>query len=66
MRKVSYRAVRIDGTEFHTTSYREATEGGNRIIQTYLTKIDERTQEQKTQQKAQAQKIHELYTAKRG
>lgn len=66
MRKVSYRAIRIDGTEFHTTSYREATKGGNRIVQTYLTEIDERTQEQKERMKARARRIHEFYTAKRG
>ena len=65
MRKVSYKAIRANGAEFYTTNYEEATSGGNRIIQTYLTEIDERTQAQKAQQKTQARKIHELYTKKR-
>lgn len=66
MRKVSYKVIRADDTEFYTTNYGEATSGGNRIVQTYLTEIDERTQEQKERMKARARRIHEFYTAKRG
>ena len=65
MRKVNYRVRKADGTEFHTTSYREATHGGNRIEETYLTKIDERTEEQKEQARARARKIQEILKAKR-
>lgn len=54
MRKVNYRVRKADGTEFHTTSYREATNGGNRIEETYLTEIDERTEEQKERARAHA------------
>jgi len=66
MRKVVYKARKADGTEFHTTSYRKATNGGNRIEKTYLTKIDERTGEQKERARAHAQKIQEILKAKRG
>ena len=65
MRKVNYRVRKADGTEFHTTSYREATDGGNRIEETYLTKIDERTEEQKERARAHARKIQEILKAKR-
>ena len=66
MRKVNYRVRKVDGTEFHTTSYREATNGGNRIEKTYLTEIDERTEEQKEWTRAHARKIQEILKAKRG
>ena len=66
MRRLNYRVRKADGTEFHTTSYREATDGDNRIEETYLTKIDERTEEQKEWARARAQKIQEILKAKRG
>ena len=66
MRKVVYKARKADGTEFYTTSYREATNGGNRIEETYLTEIDERTEEQKERARAHARKIQEILKAKRG
>ena len=66
MRKVVYKARKADGAEFHTTSHREATNGGNRIEETYLTKIDERTKEQKERARARARKIQEILKAKRG
>lgn len=66
MRRVNYRVRKADGTEFHTTSYREATNGGNRIEETYLTEIDERTEEQKERARAHARKIQEILKAKRG
>ena len=65
MRKVNYKVKKIDGTEFYTTSYREATEGGNRIKETYLTPIDERTEEQKEAVKAHARKAQEFLKVKR-
>ena len=66
MRKMNYKAVRADGTEFITTSYSEATEGGNRITETYLTDLDERTDKQKKWAKAHAQKVQEVLKRKRG
>ena len=66
MKKVNYRVRKADGTKFHTTSYRESTNGGNRIEETYLTEIDERTEEQKERAKAHARKIQEILKAKRG
>ena len=66
MKKVVYKARKADGTEFYTTSYREATNGGNRIEETYLTEIDERTEEQKEWARAHARKIQEILKAKRG
>lgn len=66
MRRVNYRARKADGTEFHTTSYIEATNGGNRIEETYLTEIDERTEEQKEWARTHARKIQEILKAKRG
>lgn len=65
MRRVNYRVRKADSTEFHTTSYREATNGGNRIEETYLTEIDEKTEEQKERAKAHARKIQEILKAKR-
>jgi len=66
MRKVVYKARRADGTEFYTTSYREATNSGDRIEKTYLTDADERTEEQEEWARAHAQKIQEILKAKRG
>lgn len=65
MRKVVYKARKADGTEFYTMSYREATNGGNRIEETYFTKIDERTEEQKERARTHARKIQETLKAKR-
>ena len=65
MRKVVYKARRADGTEFYTTSYREATNSGDRIEKTYLTDADERTEEQKERARAHARKIQEILKAKR-
>ena len=66
MKRVNYGVRKADGTEFHTTSYREATNGDNRIEETCFTEIDERTEEQKERAKAHARKIQEILKAKRG
>ena len=65
MRRVNYRVRRADGTEFHTTSYRDAIVDSNRIEEIYLTKIDERTEKQKERAKAHARQIQEILKAKR-
>ena len=66
MKKVNYKVRKADGTEFHTTNYNEATNGGNHIKETYLTEIDERTEEQKEWALAHVRKIHKILKAKRG
>lgn len=65
MRKVVYKARKADSTEFYTTSYREATNSGDRIEKTYLSDADERTEKQKEWARAHAQKIQEILKAKR-
>ena len=65
MRRVVYKARKADGTEFYTTSYREATNSGDRIEKTYLTDADERTEEQEEWARTHAQKIQEILKAKR-
>lgn len=42
MRKVNYTVERKDGTMFNTTSYKVATEYGNRIRKTFLTPLNEK------------------------
>ena len=66
MRKVMYKARKADGTKFYTTSYREATNSGDRIEKTYLTDADERTEKQKEWTRTRARKIQEILKAKRG
>ena len=66
MRRVNYRVRKADGAEFHTTNYKEATNDGNRIEETYFTEIDERTEKQKERARAHARKIQEILKAKRG
>lgn len=65
MRKVVYKARKADGTEFYTTSYREATNSGDRIEKTYLANADERTEEQEEWARTHAQKIQEILKTKR-
>lgn len=66
MRRVVYKARKADGTKFYTTSYREATNSGDRIEKTYLTDTNERTEEQKEWTRIHARKIQEILKAKRG
>ena len=65
MRKVSYRARRTDGTKF-TTSYKEATEGGNRIVKTYLTEVDLTPDKVKEARSKRVAKLNRIRKAKRG
>lgn len=65
MRKVNYLVIREDGTLFQTTHYTEAKKGGNRILETFLTPIDEKKTEQRDKERAHAQKIVE-YLRKKG
>lgn len=60
MRRVNYEVQSPNGERFFTTSYAVATEGGNRILRTFLEKVDEKTPEQKAYAKKRAQLIHEI------
>ena len=66
MRRVNYRVRKADGTEFHTTNYKEAIDNGNYIKETYLTEVDEKTEKQKEQERIRAWRIQEILEAKRG
>ena len=59
MRKVNYTVRQADGSKFNTTDYSKATADGNRIIKTFLTEVDDTTEEQRARAKAHAQKIRE-------
>lgn len=59
MRKVNYIVRQADGSMFGTTDYSKATADGNRIVETFLTEVDETTEEQRARAKAHAQKIRE-------
>ena len=59
MRKVNYTVRQADGSKFNTTDYSKATTDGNRIVETFLTEVDETTEEQQARAKAHAQKIRE-------
>lgn len=64
MRRLSYKVMRADGTEFYTTSYAKATEGCNRITDTILTPIDPRTEKEKELAKKHREKINQTFSAK--
>ena len=66
MRRVNYRVRKADGTEFYTTNYKEATDCGNYIKETYLTEINEKTEKQKERARIRAWRIQEILEAKRG
>ena len=59
MRKVNYTVRQADGSKFNTTDYSKATADGNRIVETFLTEVDETTEGQRARAKAHAQKIRE-------
>lgn len=58
MRRVNYK-VRRGNETFVTTSYAEATVDDARIIETFLTEIDERTEKEKEYARARVRKIAE-------
>ena len=65
MRRVSYKVKTADGTKF-TTSYKEATEGGNRIVKTYLTEVDLTPDKVKEARSKRVAKLNRIRKAKRG
>lgn len=58
MRRVNYK-VRRGNETFVTTSYTEATANDARIIEIFLTEVDERTEKEKEYAKARVRKIAE-------
>lgn len=58
MRRVNYK-VRRGNETFITTSYTEATADDARIVETFLTEVDERTEKEKEYAKARVRKIAE-------
>lgn len=65
MRAVSYKVKGADGAEFITTSYTEATNGGNRIKQVLLDTINEKTEKEKEIAERRARKVQEIFKRKR-
>ena len=64
MRRVNYK-VRRGNETFVTTSYAEATADGARIVETFLTEVDERTEKEKEYAKARVRKIAERQESKK-
>lgn len=58
MRRVNYK-VRRGNETFVTTSYTEATVDGARIVETFLTEVDERTEKEKEYARTRVRKIAE-------
>ena len=58
MRRVNYK-VRRGNETFVTTSYTEATADDARIVEIFLTEVDERTEKEKEYAKARVRKIAE-------
>lgn len=56
MRKVNYIVKQADGSRFTTTDYSKATENGNRIAETFLTEINETTEERRETAREHARK----------
>ena len=57
MRSVNYEVKTADGATFQTMDYTLATKDGNRIIKTYLSDIDEKTEKQKKRQRERVNKL---------
>ena len=65
MRTLNYRVKKVDGTEFHTTSYIVASEAGNRMVETYLTPVKNETEEDKKALAKNREKFQEYLAKKR-
>ena len=57
MRSVNYEVKTADGATFQTMDYTLTTRGGNRIVKTYLSDIDEKTEKQKKRQRERVNKL---------
>lgn len=56
MRRVNYIVKQANGSKFTTTDYSKATSDGNRIVETYLTEINDITEEQREAAREHARK----------
>lgn len=66
MRTINYKVRTADGSIFSTTSYSVATEGGNRIVETYLTEVDLTPDKVKEARSKRVAKLNRIRKAKRG
>ena len=66
MRAINYKVRTADGSIFSTTSYSVATESGNRIVKTYLTKVDLTPDKVKEARSKRVEKLNRIRKAKRG
>ena len=57
MRSVNYEVKTAEGATFQTMDYTRARQGGNRIVKTYLSDIDEKTDKQKKRQHERVNKL---------
>lgn len=56
MRRVNYIVKQANGSKFTTTDYSKATSDGNHIVETYLTEINDITEEQREAAREHARK----------
>jgi len=56
MRRVNYIVKQANGSSFITTDYSKATTEGNRIVKTFLTEINDTTEEQREAAREHARK----------
>lgn len=66
MRTLMYRLRDIKGNEFVTASYAETLKDENRLVETFLVKVDTEDEKLKKKKKIHAQKIMEKFGIKRG
>ena len=60
MRKLMYEVKTVNGATFNTSSYAEATTGGNKIKRTYLESVDTRTEKEIAETVKRANKVQQF------
>lgn len=60
MKKINYEVEKNNGLKFYTSDYEEANKIG-KIIRTYFTEIDERSEKTKERMQEHAKKIKEKF-----
>lgn len=66
MRTLNYKVRTENGFEFTTTDYTLAVKGENRILETYFTEVNEKTDKESERAEARARKVREILKNKRG
>lgn len=61
MRLVNYEVKTVDGSNFTTTKYAEATTAGNRITKTFLTEYEKTPEKQQEWFKKHREKVREKF-----